>query len=77
MGWDLFYKGSEGFCSGKMFCCILVYNNCYIMSYVAAKKKATCVQGSCAMHIIRWTLRHLSFSFCYHITHYVAKPFPL
>ena len=51
MGWDLFYKGSEGFCSGKMFYCILVYNNCYIMSYVAAKKKRNmCSRVMCNAH---------------------------
>ena len=45
---------------------------CCIMEYVIAKKnkKATCVQGSCTIHIIKCTLKHLSLSFCYHVTHY-------
>ena len=78
MGWDFFYKGREGFHSGERFCCILVCANCYIVGYVVAKKKkATCVQGSFAMHMIKWTLKHLLLSFCYHITHYTTKPFPL
>ena len=47
MGWDLFYKGSEGFCSGERFCCIFVCSNCYIMGYVAAKRKQPIYSTSC------------------------------
>ena len=48
------------------------------------KKQGNMCQGSCAMHIIKWILKHLLLSFCCHITHYAAidaykyvgKPFP-
>jgi len=54
------------------------------MGYVVVKRKQHVSKGHVQMHMIRWTLRHLSLSFCRLIIlyaaiaayKYVAKPFP-